>query len=63
MYSSTPIQALISKAGLVLAQILLDHRQRIYTYRLFTFPNNHLAKTILLFSFRNGDANSIQAED
>lgn len=63
MYSSTPIQALISEAGLVSAQTLLDHRQRMYTYRLLTLPDDHFAKKILPISFWNGDANTVCADD
>ena len=63
MYPSTPIQALMSEAGLVPAQILLNHRQRIYVYRLLTLPNNHLTKKILPISFRNGDVDSIREEE
>lgn len=63
MYPSTPIQALMSEAGLVLAQILLNHQQRTYAYRLLTLPKNHLTKTILPSSFRNGDADSIREEE
>lgn len=32
MYPSTPIHPLLSQAGLIPAQILLDHRQRMYAY-------------------------------
>lgn len=35
----------------------------IYTYRLLILPDDHLAKKILPVSFRNGDANTIRAED
>ena len=38
-------------------------RQKIYTYRLLNLPDDHLAKKILPVSFRNGDANTTQAED
>lgn len=55
MYPSTPIQALMSKAGLVSAQILLDQRQRMYTYRLFCLPDDHPIKILLPISFCNGD--------
>lgn len=63
MYPSTPVQALISEAGLVPAQILLDHRQRIYIYRLLTLPDDHIAKNILPISFRKGDADTISADE
>ncbi len=63
MYPSTPIQALMKEAGLVPAQILLNHRQRTYAYRLLTLPNDHLTKKILSSSFRNGDADSIREEE
>lgn len=56
MYPSTLIQALVSEAGLVPAQILLGHRQRMYAYRLLTLPNDHLTKKILPVSFRDKDA-------
>lgn len=63
MYSSTPIQSLISEAGLLPTQILLDHRQRMYTYRLLTPPDEHLVKNILPISFRKGDASTTSADD
>lgn len=63
MYPSTPVQALISEAGLVPAQILLDHRQRMYTYRLLTLPDDHITKKILPISFRKGDADTISADE
>ena len=51
MYASTPIQVLISEAGLVPAQILLENRQKMYTYRLLTLPDDYIAKKILPISF------------
>ena len=62
MYPSTPIQALMSKAGLVLAQILLNHREKIHAYWLLILPNNHFAKKILPISFQIGDPDSIREE-
>lgn len=47
MYPSSPIQPLLSEAGLVPDHILLDHRQRMYTYRLLSQPEDHPAKKIL----------------
>ena len=58
MYPSTPIHPLLSEAGLIPAQILLDNRQRMYAYRLLTLPDQHAAKTILPISLRNRDRNS-----
>lgn len=55
MYPSTPIQLLVSEAGLVPAYIFLDHRQRMYIYRLLSLPEDHPAKDILPVSFRKGD--------
>lgn len=63
MYSSTPIQGLMSEAGLLPAQILLDHRQRMYTYRLLTLPDDHPAKNILPISLRKRDASTTSADD
>ena len=63
MYPSTTIQALMSKAGLVPAQILLNHRLRMYAYCLLTLPNDHPTKRILPISFRNKDADTIGAEE
>lgn len=62
MYPIIPIQALMSKAGLVPAQILLNHQQRIYAYCLLTLFNNYFIKKILPISFRDRDANTIGAE-
>lgn len=63
IYASTFIQILISKAGLISAQILLDHQQKIYMYYLFIFSNNYFAKKNLYVSFQNRNANTIQAKD
>ena len=48
MYQSTPIAPLISEAGLIPARIMLDYRQRRYTYRLLTLLDGHPTKDILL---------------
>ena len=58
MYPSTPIQPLLSEAGLVPARILLSHRQRMYAYRLLSLPEDHPAKEILPVSFRKGDGDT-----
>lgn len=63
MYSSLFIQAIISKARSVSTQILLDYRQKMYTYRFLTFLDNHFARKILSISFRNEDADTIQAKN
>lgn len=62
MYPSTFIYVLISELELVLTQILLDHQQQIYLYRLLYLPNNHFTKKFLLISFCNGDGD-ITRED
>ena len=56
MYSSTPLHPLLCEVGLAPASILLDHRQRLYTYRLLCLPDQHPAKEILPVSLRLGDA-------
>ena len=58
MYSSTPVQPLLTEAGLVPAQVLLNNRQRMYTYRLLSLPEDHPVKNILPISFRKGDGNT-----
>ncbi len=63
MYPSTPIQALISESGLVPARILLDHRQRMYTYRLLCLPDDHPTKTLLPISVRNGDGDTTREDE
>ena len=63
MYSSTPVQALMSKAGLVSAQVLLDHQQRMYTSRLLGLPDEYLTKRILPISFQNGDRDTTRADE
>ena len=63
MYLSTPVQALIREAGLIPAQILLDHRQRMYTYCLLILSDDHIAKNILPISFWKGDADTISADE
>ncbi len=63
MYPSTSIQALISESGLVPARILLDHRQPMYTYRLFRLPDDHPTKNLLPISFRNGDGDTTREDE
>ena len=63
MYPSTSIQALMSAAGLVPARILLDHRQRIYTYRLLCLPDDHPTKKLLPMNFCNGDGDRTREDD
>lgn len=63
MYSSTPIQALMSEAGLGPAQVILNHRQRMYTYRLLSLPDDHLTKKFHPISFRNGHGDTTQANE
>lgn len=55
IYSSTPIHSLLCEVGLISASILLDKRQRIYTYRLFSLLDLHPAKEILHISLRKVD--------
>ena len=62
MYPSTPIHPLLSEAGFIPAQTLIDHRQRTYAYRLLTLPDEHPTKLILPISLRNGDRNSQPGE-
>lgn len=35
----------------------------MYAYRLLRLPNDHVTKQILPYSFRNGDAENVQADD
>lgn len=62
MYPCTPIHSLLSEAGLIPAQILLDYRQRMYAYWPLTFPDQHPTKTILPISLRKRDRNSQPGE-
>ena len=62
MYPSTRIQPLLSEARLVPAQILLNHRQRMYAYRLLSLLEDHPAKEILPVSFRKGDGDTQPGE-
>lgn len=55
MYRSTPIAPLMSEAGLIPAEIMLDYRQRRYAHRLLTLPDGHPTKDILPVSLRLGD--------
>lgn len=63
MYPSTLIQALINKARLIPAQILLNHQQRIYKYRLLSLSNDHVTKQILYKSFESGDMGNVQVDE
>ena len=62
MYRSSPISHLINNSGLLPAYILLDSRQRAYTYRILSLPNSIPTKDILPVTFRTGDGN-MQPED
>lgn len=62
MYPSSPIHPLLSEAGLIPAQLLLDARQKTYAYRLLTLPDCHPTKQILPISLREGDENSQPGE-
>lgn len=55
MYRSTPVAPLMSEAGLILAEIMLNYRQRKYAHRLLTLPDEHPTKDILPVSLRLGD--------
>ena len=62
IYPSAPICPLLSEAGLIPAQLLLDARQKSYAYRLFTLPDCHPTKQILPISLKEGDENSQPGE-
>ncbi len=55
MYLSTPVYPLLCEAGLTPTSIILDNRQRLYAYRLPSFPDEHLTEKILPISLRVGD--------
>lgn len=55
MYPSTPVHPLLCEAGLVPASTLLNYRQRSYTYRLLSLPDEHPAGEILPVSLRIED--------
>ncbi len=40
------------RGGLVPAQVILNHRQRMYTYRLLSLPDDHLTKKLTLSAFK-----------
>lgn len=63
IYLRTPIQPLISELRLVPGRILLDHRQRIYTYRLFSVSNDHSTKNVRPISFCNRDGDITQEDE
>lgn len=58
MYQSTPVGPLMGEAGLILAQILLDYRQRKYAYQLLTLPDKNPTKSVLPITLRLGDGNA-----
>lgn len=58
MYRSIPIAPLMSKAGLILAKIMLDYCQCKYVYRLLTLSDRHPTKDILSVSLRNRDSST-----
>ena len=55
MYFSTPVYLLLCKAGFILASILLDYCQRLYTHQLFSLPNVHPTKEIIPICLKKGD--------
>ena len=56
MYPSTPLHPLLCEVGMAPASTLLDHRQRLYAYRLLSLSDQHPAKEILPLSLRVGGA-------
>ncbi len=62
IYPSTPIHPLLSEAGLIPAQLVLDSRQKTYASWLLTVPNCHPTRQILPKSRREGDENSEPGE-
>lgn len=57
MYQITPIRLLMSKSGLVSARMMLDYRQRKYTFQLLTLPDDYLSKNILSIMLKVGERN------
>ena len=55
MYFNISLHPLLCEAGLIPASILLDYRQRRYTYRLLSLSDLHPTKEILSISLREGD--------
>lgn len=55
MYSSTPIDDLISESGLTPAHVLLGFRQRKYVHRILSLPDLMPTKEILPITLRTGD--------
>lgn len=62
MYPSTAIATFMSKSGLILANIILNFCQRMYTYRLLSPSESILTKNILLIILQIKDKNT-QPED
>lgn len=62
MYRSTPIGPLMSEAGLIPAEIMLNERQRKYAHRLLTLLDGHPTKDILPVSLRLGDGSAQPGE-
>ena len=52
----------MGESRLILTNVLLDYRQRNYTYRLLSFPDSIPTKDILLIILRIEDENA-QPED
>ena len=55
MWKSTPIEILLAEANLRNVKVMLDSRQRKFSARLATLPDENLIKNILPVIFRNGD--------
>ena len=55
MYFSTPVHPLLCKTDLILASILLDYYQRLYTHWLLSLSNVYTTKEILLISLKERD--------
>ena len=58
MWKSTPIEILLAEANLRNAKVMLDSRQRKFSARLATLPDENPAKNILPVTFRNGDGSA-----
>ena len=63
MWKSTPIDILLAEANLRKAKVLLDWRQRSFSFRLTSLPDKNPAKNILPVTLRNGDSAEQSSDD
>lgn len=58
IYQNTLVGPLMSKLGLISAQILLNYRQYEYAYRLLILPDKNRIRSVFPITLRLGNKNA-----